>query len=57
MEGEDSETGWRAGVGEGGGVGSLSRAGGQTSSYWSGAFDPDPGKAEKNLEEAKLLPC
>lgn len=43
------------GHGGGGGVGFLRRAGGHTSFYWSGAFDPGPGKTEKNLEEAKLL--
>lgn len=45
-----------SGRGGGGGVGFLRRAGGHTSFYWSGAFDPGPGKTEKNLEEAKLLP-
>lgn len=44
------------GHGGGGGVGFLRRADGHTSFYWSGAFDPGPGKIGKNLEEAKLLP-
>lgn len=61
MEGEESETEWRVGMGEGGERGVLpkkccSRRGDHTSSYCSGAFDPDPGKTEQNSEEAKPLP-